>query len=354
MRALDPRLLRRARSARVLLAADAAIGLATALLVLVGATLLARIIARAFHGASLADVAVDIALLGIVFAGRGALAWGFEVAGRRGASTALSELRLALAERRLRSQPAALDGAEAGEVTAAAVQGVDSLEAYFARYLPQVVLACVVPVAVLLWVAPIDLESALIMLLTLPLVPVFMWLIGLYTEQRTRERWQELRRLSTHFLDVVRGLPTLRAAGRARTEAARIAEISERHRQATMGTLRVSFLSGIRARAGRHAWSRARRGDRGRAARRRRARPAGRPHGAHPRTRALPAVPAPRRRVPRERGRPRRRGPHPRPARRAAHGGLRRDARSAQPRRRAGAPGARVLHLSGPPRAGAG
>jgi ATP-binding cassette, subfamily C, bacterial CydD len=244
VRALDPRLLRRARSARVLLAADAAIGLGTALLVLVGATLLARIVARAFHGAPLEDVAVDVVLLGIVFAGRGALAWGFEVAGRRGASTVLSELRLALAERRLRSQPAALDGTEAGEVAAAAVQGVEALEAYFARYLPQVVLACVVPVAVLLWVAPIDLESALIMLLTLPLVPVFMWLIGLYTEQRTRARWHELRRLSTHFLEVVRGLPTLRATGRAHTEAARIAEVSERHRQATIGTLRVSFLSG--------------------------------------------------------------------------------------------------------------
>lgn len=244
MRAFDPRLLHRARSARVLLSADAAIGLATALLVLLGATLLARIVARAFHGSTLADVSVDVALLGIVFAGRGALAWGFEVAGRRGASTILSELRLALAERRLRSQPTALDGTETGEIAAAAVQGVDALEAYFARYLPQVVLACLVPIAVLLWVAPVDLQSALIMLLTLPLVPVFMWLIGLYTEQRTRERWQELRRLSTHFLDVVRGLPTLRAAGRGRAEAPRIAEISERHRRATMGTLRVSFLSG--------------------------------------------------------------------------------------------------------------
>ena len=244
MRPLDPRLLRRARSARILLAADAAIGLGTALLVLLGATLLARVVARAFHGASLADVAGDIVLLAIVFLARGALAWGFEVAGRRGAATVLSELRLALAERRLRSQPAALDGTEAGEVAAAAVQGIEALEAYFARYLPQVVLACLVPVAVLLWVAPIDLESSLIMLLTLPLVPVFMWLIGLYTEQKTRERWQELGRLSTHFLDVVRGLPTLRAAGRGRTEAARIGEISERHRRATMGTLRVSFLSG--------------------------------------------------------------------------------------------------------------
>ncbi|HEY1597069.1 MAG TPA: thiol reductant ABC exporter subunit CydD, partial [Thermoleophilaceae bacterium] len=104
--------------------------------------------------------------------------------------------------------------------------------------------ASVLPLAVVGWVASIDIESALIMLLTLPLVPLFMWLIGRYTEQRTRERWQALRALSTHFLDVVRGLPTLRAFNRGPAQAASIAEVSERHRQATMGTLRVSFLSG--------------------------------------------------------------------------------------------------------------
>ena len=91
--------------------------------------------------------------------------------------------------------------------------------------------------------AVIDLESAVIMLLTLPLVPVFMWLIGSYTEERTRERWQALRWLSTHFLDVVRGLPTLRAFGRAGAQA-RVGAVSERYRRATMETLRVSFLSG--------------------------------------------------------------------------------------------------------------
>ena len=101
-----------------------------------------------------------------------------------------------------------------------------------------------VPFIVIAWVAVIDWESALIMLLTLPLVPVFMWLIGRYTEQRTRERWQALRRLSTHFLDVVRGLPTLRAFGRAGDEIAALAHISERYRATTMETLRVSFLSG--------------------------------------------------------------------------------------------------------------
>jgi thiol reductant ABC exporter CydD subunit len=82
------------------------------------------------------------------------------------------------------------------------------------------------------------------MLLTLPLVPLFMWLIGRYTEQRTRERWFALRALSNHFLDVVRGLPTLRAFNRGAAQAASIADVSERHRRAAMGTLRVSFLSG--------------------------------------------------------------------------------------------------------------
>jgi ATP-binding cassette, subfamily C, bacterial CydD len=244
MRVLDPRLLRRARAARLLLATDTAIGLATALLVLLQATLLATIVARAFRGASLDEVSGELILLVLAFAGRGLLAWGFEVAGRLAAWTVLSELRLALVERRLRAQPAALDGAESAEIAAAAVQGVDGLEAYFGRYLPQVVLACLVPVAVLGWAAWIDVESALIMLVTLPLVPLFMWLIGRYTEERTRERWHALRLLSTHFLDVVRGLPTLRAFNRSRAQGDSIVEVSERYRRATMGTLRLGFLSG--------------------------------------------------------------------------------------------------------------
>jgi len=106
------------------------------------------------------------------------------------------------------------------------------------------VLAVVVPVAVLAVVASIDLLSAGVMLLTLPLVPVFMWLIGRYTEERTRERWLALRLLSNHFLDVVRGLPTLRAFNRSRQQASTLAQVGEHYRRTTIGTLRVGFLSG--------------------------------------------------------------------------------------------------------------
>ena len=241
---LDQRLVRRARGVRALLAVDVALGVLAALLVLAQAVLLARVAARGFGGASLADVALPLGLLVAAVGARAAAAYGFEIVGRRAAVNVLSELRLELVERRLRRQPAALDGAESAEVSTAAVGGVDALETTFARYLPQVVLAVTVPIAVLVLVASIDLVSAGVMLLTLPLVPVFMWLVGRYTERRARERWQALALLSTHFLDSVRGLPTLRAFNRGETQAERIAETSDRYRRTTMGTLKVAFLSG--------------------------------------------------------------------------------------------------------------
>jgi ATP-binding cassette, subfamily C, bacterial CydD len=244
MAALDRRLLRRARTVRVVLACDVVLGLVAALLVLAQAVLLADVAARSFGGASLAQVTRPLELLVLVVAGRAAAAWAFVVVGRRAAGRVLSRLRLELVERRLRGHPVALDGADSAELATVAVAGVDGLENTFSRYLPQMVLAVVVPVAVLALVAAIDLPSAGVMLLTLPLVPVFMWLIGRYTERRARERWQALSLLSTHFADVVRGLPTLRAFNRSRAQAEQIAAVGERYRSATMVTLRAAFLSG--------------------------------------------------------------------------------------------------------------
>jgi len=244
MAAFDRRLLQRAREARIALAADAALGLVAALLVLAQAVLLADVAARSFDGASLHDVLLPLALLSVVVCARATAAWGFEVVGRRAAGRILSRLRLSLVERRLLGHPASLDGGESSELATLAVTGIDALEATFARYLPQVVLAILVPVAVLALVASIDLTSAGIMLLTLPLVPVFMWLIGRYTEHRARERWESLALLAHHFADVVRGLPTLRAFNRSHAQAEQIGVVSDRYRVATMGSLRVAFLSG--------------------------------------------------------------------------------------------------------------
>jgi len=242
--ALDPRLVRRARPVRMLLAVDAVLGVAAALLVLAQAALLARVAARGFTGVPLAGLTLPLVLLVAASAGRALSSWGFEVVGRRAASDVLSELRLDVVEHRLRDRPAALDAVESADVATAAVAGVDALEATFARYLPQLVLAAVVPIAVIAFAVLIDPLTAGLMLLTLPLVPVFMWLVGRHTERRTRERWETLARLSTHFLDVVRGLPTLRAYNRGAVQAERISAVSDDYRRATMGTLRVAFLSG--------------------------------------------------------------------------------------------------------------
>jgi len=244
LKALDPRLVRRARPVRRLLALDASLGVLAALLVLAQAALLAYVAARGFAGASLASLTLPLALLAAAALGRALAAWGFEVAGRRAAADVLSQLRLDVVERRLRGRPAALDGAESAEIATAAVAGVDALEATFARYLPQLVLAVVVPLAVIAFVVVIDPLTAALLVLTLPLVPVFMWLVGRHTERRTQERWETLAQLSTHFLDVVRGLPTLRAFNRGQVQAERIARVSDEYRRATMGTLRVAFLSG--------------------------------------------------------------------------------------------------------------
>jgi ATP-binding cassette, subfamily C, bacterial CydD len=243
MRGLDPRLVRRARPVRRLLALDAGLGVVAALLVLAQAVLIARIAARGFAGAPLADVAPALGLLVLVVGARAATAWSFETVGRRAASDVLSSLRRELVARRLRAQPAALDGTASADVATTAVEGVDALETTFARYLPQVFQAAIVPVAVLAIVAVFDPLSAVVMLLTLPLVPVFMWLVGRYTERRTRERWHALARLATHFLDVVRGLPTLRAFNRAEAQVEQIEAVADRYRVATMATLRVAFLS---------------------------------------------------------------------------------------------------------------
>jgi ATP-binding cassette, subfamily C, bacterial CydD len=215
-----------------------------AMLVLAQAVLLARVAARAFGGASLADVAGSLWLLATLVVARAGTAWGFEVAGRRAATGVLSQLRLDLVGQRLRHPSAAGDDAKSAEIATAAVGGVDALETAFARYLPALVLAAVVPFAVLALVVVIDPITAGVMLLTLPLVPVFMWLVGRYSERRARERWRALARLSTHFLDVVRGLPTLRAFNRGEAQAERIEQVGDEYRRATMATLRVAFLSG--------------------------------------------------------------------------------------------------------------
>ena len=252
LRPFDPRLLARARSVQWVLAADAAAGLAATLLLLLQVVLVAGVVADAAQGRiSSAPTGVLVALAAVI-AARAGLAQVVETSGRRAATTVMSGLRAELVEHELRGgdRRSTHDQADdlhddSGELATAAVQGVDGLETYFARYLPQVVLAVTVPAAVLLTTLVVDRTSAAIMLVTLPLIPVFMVLVGRSAAARSRANWQALVGLSAHFLDVVQGLATLRAFNRGQAQIPKIAEATDRYRATTMGTLRLAFLSGV-------------------------------------------------------------------------------------------------------------
>jgi ATP-binding cassette, subfamily C, bacterial CydD len=245
LRPVDPRLLHHAAAARGYLGCAVALGLATTSLVLVQAGLLAHALAGAARGSGLAALAGTLLLLLIVLIGRAVAAYGGEVAALRAAAVVKSQLRRRLVARALERGPSWLTSQHLGEINTLATKGLDGLDAYFARYLPQLLLACVVPVAVLARVTAADWLSGLVIALTLPLIPVFAVLIGLQTKAHTRRQWQLLARLGGHFLDVVEGLPTLKVLGRARAEADHIRAVTSEHRTATMGALRVAFLSAL-------------------------------------------------------------------------------------------------------------
>jgi ATP-binding cassette, subfamily C, bacterial CydD len=245
VRALDPRLMRHARAAQGFLIFAIVLGIAGALLILAQAALLAHALAAAVRGGATDALRGTLLALLAVVAARAAAAWGGEAVALRAAATVKSQLRRALAGRVTRLGPAWLAGQQTGEIAALATRGLDGLDVYFARYLPQLVLAVVVPIAVLARVAAADWISALVIAITLPLIPVFAVLVGWHTKASTRRQWRLLARLAGHFLDVVEGLPTLKVFGRAKAQEKVIRQVTDAYRGATMATLRVAFLSAL-------------------------------------------------------------------------------------------------------------
>jgi len=245
MRAVDPRLLTHARAARSYLIVTVLLGLAVTGLIVAQAALLARALAGAARGTGAAALAGTLlVLLGVVVT-RGAAAFGGEVAALRAAARVKSQLRRKLTGHCLRLGPAWLGGQQPGQIAALATRGLDGLDPYFARYLPQLVLSVLVPAAVLATVTVTDPISGLVIAVTLPLIPLFAVLVGLHTKAATRRQWRLLAQLSGHFLDVVQGLPTLKAFGRAKFQEQVIATVTEQHRSTAMATLRVAFLSAL-------------------------------------------------------------------------------------------------------------
>jgi ATP-binding cassette subfamily C protein CydCD len=246
MKPLDPRLLRYARSTRGFIALAVVLGVVTALLVILQARLLSDVIVSvSSDGAGWDEVRSAVLLLAAVFAGRAAVIWLAEVAAVRASARAKQELRQAAMSHVLALGPMGPGATSPGETAALVTRGVDALDGYYARYLPQLMLAVIVPVAVLLTMWGQDILSTVIVAVTIPLIPLFMVMIGLYTRAQVDRQWKTLSALSGHFLDLVSGLPTLKAFGRAKTQAEAIRAIGDRYRSTTMGVLRVSFLSSL-------------------------------------------------------------------------------------------------------------
>jgi ATP-binding cassette, subfamily C, bacterial CydCD len=241
MRVFDRRLLRYGRSSRPFLLLSVVLGVATAACVLAQALILASAISSVFLGsADLSAIARHLWLLAAVIIARAVLAHWQETAAARASAAVKSQLRSALIRRTVAEGPR---GLRTGEVAQLATRGVDALDPYFARYLPQVVLTGIVTPLFLVTVWITDWISGLVILVTLPIVVLFMVVAGLAARRTTDRQWRTLERLANHFLDIVDGLTTLRVFGRARAQQDAVASVTDEYRRATMGVLRVAFIS---------------------------------------------------------------------------------------------------------------
>ena len=238
---VDPRLLSRARATRVFLGAGVAAGTATAMLVIYQAWLLARSITSIAETGALGGLATTLVLLGVVLVGRAALMWLTTWLAHRSAAAVKSQLRHDIMAATL-DQPG---GTSSASLVTLMTQGLDGLDGYFSKYLPQLVLAVTVPLLAGAVILYSDWTSALIIAVTVPLIPLFMAMVGWTTEARVRRRYRYQTRLARHFADLVAGLPTLQVFGRAKAQAEGLRRTEDANRSETMGTLRISFLSAL-------------------------------------------------------------------------------------------------------------
>jgi thiol reductant ABC exporter CydD subunit len=240
---LDPRLLREVRQARAGVALTVLLSGLRAGIIVAQALLLAHVLALGFTGHGPTALRTSLLLLGTAFLLRGLLAAGQDLVSRRLSAGVREQLRSRVLQHTAALGPAWLSGRRSGELTTLLGAGVEALDGYFGQYLPQLVLSFAVPSTVLVAMGMTDWRSAVILGLSLPLLPLFLALVGMHTKDRTVGQFRQLAQLGGHFLDVVTGLPTLRVFGRAGAQVSVLRAITEQHRRATDRMLRTAFLS---------------------------------------------------------------------------------------------------------------
>ncbi|GHD23872.1 thiol reductant ABC exporter subunit CydD [Streptomyces galbus] len=243
MQPVERRLMREVPALRRHMAYSTALALLGAATVVAQAGLLAKVCADGFVGHAVRDTA--LAALAAVLTLRALLTWARGTLAQRAAADAKHTLRERITSRLRRTGPLRLAARRHGETATLLTRGLDALDAYVVGYLTTMTATAVVPLTVTAWLWWTDWTSALIVVVTLPLIPVFGALVGMHTAQRTARQWRLLSRLGGHFLDVVAGLPTLRAFGREVHQTRVVGEMADAHRRATVRTLRVAFLSSL-------------------------------------------------------------------------------------------------------------
>jgi ATP-binding cassette subfamily C protein CydD len=239
---VDPRLLRYASGARWFLGAGAVLGLVQTASIVAVAWFAASGIAEAIAGRSFVP---ELTGLVLAVAVRAATMWALEATGARAASVVKSQLRTTVLAAITRRGPGWMAGQNAGRLTTVVGRGLDALDGYFGAYLPQLIMTAVAVPVLLLVLGITDIDTAIIVVLTLPVIPVFMALVGWATRAVQRKQWNALTTLASGFLEVVEGLSTLTIFGRQRRQTQRIAEVTEQYRERTMAVLRVTFVSGF-------------------------------------------------------------------------------------------------------------
>ena len=241
---LDRRLLALAACGKLALALTISLGFAGGILAILQAGLLSRVVNRVFlSGASLEAVSNFVVVLFGVIVLRACSVWGSEISASTIALRVKQDVRSALYQRIQALGPAFTTRERTGELTSVMIEGVEALEAYFSQYLPQLALAALVPLTILVFVFRVDWLSALILLLTAPLIPLFMVLIGSLAQALTQRQWTALNRMNAYFLDVIQGLTALKVLGRSREQVQVIGQVNDHFREVTMSVLRVTFLS---------------------------------------------------------------------------------------------------------------
>jgi ATP-binding cassette subfamily C protein CydCD len=242
-RPVDPRLVRSVGPVRTLLAGLVLIQVGCAALTLLQAVALARFIGAVFGNRG--GLAADLAWVLGAAAGRAVLAAGQEWFAATWSLRARAQLRGLVLRAIAGLGPRWLAGQDRGRLITAAGPGIESLDGYLTRALPAMVAASVLPPVIIAGIGYQDWQSGLILLLVLPLVGVFMALIGIVTRRHMNVQFRALAALSGRFLDLVTGLPTLKIYGQAAQQTRRLRAATDAYRQRTMATLRVAFLSGL-------------------------------------------------------------------------------------------------------------